>query len=316
VADRAAADAVIGSSIAGRDIAALVLAAVCWGLGTVVSKVALTEIPPVSLLTLQLAASLVALTALMRWQRIPLRGAASSLLGRLGLLNPGLAYALGLIGLISISASVSVLLWALEPLMILLLAGLFLRERIGPPLIVMSVLAVGGMLLVVYEPSSVGGQVLGVALTLAGVACCAAYTVITRRLIPDARETSQVVLAQQMYGLGLALGLAAMVALLGGDLIPTSISPLGLTSGVLSGVLYYAAAYWLYLGALRRVPASIAASSFYLIPIVGVTGGALLLGERLGASQWIGALIVLGAVLGILGRTAYTSMPVARATEG
>jgi probable blue pigment (indigoidine) exporter len=307
---------VIGSSIAGRDIAALVLAAVCWGLGTVVSKAALAEIPPVSLLTIQLATSLVALTALMRWRGIPLRGGASSLLGRLGLLNPGLAYALGLIGLMTISVSVSVLLWALEPLMILLLAGLFLRERITPTLIAMSILAVGGMVLVVYEPTPVGGQVLGVALTLAGVACCAAYTVITRRFIPDARETSQVVLVQQAYGLVLALGLAAMVGLVGGDLVPTALTPLGLASGMLSGVLYYAAAYWLYLGALRRVPASIAATSFYLIPIVGVTGGALLLGERLGVGQWIGALIVLGAVLGILGRTTHTQVPVARPTAG
>jgi probable blue pigment (indigoidine) exporter len=315
-ADRAAADTVIGSSIAGRDIAALVLAAVCWGLGTVVSKAALAEIPAVSLLTIQLAASLVTLTALMHWQGIPLRGGAPPLLGRLGLLNPGLAYALGLIGLMTISASVSVLLWALEPLMILLLAGLFLRERITPTLIAMSVLAVGGMLLVVYEPTSVGGQVQGVALTLAGIACCAAYTVITRRFIPHARETSQVVLSQQAYGLVLALGLVAVVGLLGGDLVPTAISPLGLASGVLSGVLYYAAAYWLYLGALRRVPASIAAASFYLIPIVGVTAGALLLGERLGPSQWIGALVVLASVLGILGRTTPTSVPIARPTQG
>jgi probable blue pigment (indigoidine) exporter len=316
VADRAAADAVIAVPMAGRDIAALVLAAMCWGLGTVTSKAALAEIPPISLLTIQLAASLIALTALMRWQGIPLRGSASSLLGRLGLLNPGLAYALGLIGLMTISASVSVLLWALEPLMILLLAGLFLRERITPMLIAMSVLAAGGVFLVVYDPTSVGGQVLGVALTLAGIVCCAAYTVITRRFIPDARETSQVVLAQQAYGLALAVGLAAAVGLLGGDLVPTTISPLGLTSGVLSGILYYAAAYWLHLGALRRVPASIAAASFYLIPIVGVTAGALLLGERLSVSQWIGALIVLGAVLGILGRTTHTSVPVARLTEG
>lgn len=281
-----------------------------------VSKAALAEIPPVSLLTIQLAASLISLTVLMRWQGIPLRGGTSSLLGRLGLLNPGLAYALGLIGLMTISVSVSVLLWALEPLMILLLAGLFLRERITPTLIAMSVLAASGMLLVIYEPTSVGGQVLGVVLTLAGVACCAAYTVITRRLIPDTSETSQVVLSQQAYGLVLAVGLAAVVGLLGGDLVPTAISPLGMTSGVLSGVLYYAAAYWLYLGALRRVPASIAASSFYLIPIVGVTAGALLLGERLGVGQWIGGLIVLGSVLGIVSQTTQVSVPAARPTQG
>ena len=297
-------------AVASRDVVALVLAAVCWGLGTVVSKAALAEIPPVSLLTIQLGASLVTLTALMWWKGIPLRRDGPRLLGRLGLLNPGAAYALGLLGLTTITASVSVLLWALEPLMILLLAAVFLRERVTPGLIALSAVAIAGIVLVVYEPTSVGGQVVGVTLTLAGIACCAAYTVITRRFIPDASETSQVVLSQQAHGLVLAVALVGGVAVVGGQLVPAALSPAGLGSAVLSGVMYYAAAYWLYLGALRRVPASIAAGSFYLIPIVGVTAGALLLGERLGPTQWVGAVIVLASVLGILGRTAGATAPV------
>ena len=81
---------------------------------------------------------------------------------------------------------------------------------------------------------------------------------------------------------------------------------------VASGVLYYAAAYWLYLTALRRAPASLAAVSFYLIPVFGVAGGQSLLHERFEASQWVGVTIVLAAVL-----SAYVgqrrTMPVARA---
>jgi drug/metabolite transporter (DMT)-like permease len=286
-----------------RDTVALVLAATCWGLGTVISKAALVEFPPISLLAIQLASSLVLLTVLMRAQRIPLRGEGTRLLGRLGILNPGIAYALGLLGLLTITATVSVLLWALEPVMILLLAGIVLGERITPATVGLSVLAVGGILLVVYDPVSIGAEAGGVALTLAGIACCAAYSVITRHLIPHAKETSQVVLAQQAFGLAFALVLTLAVALLGGRPVPTSVSPLGAASAVLSGILYYGGAYWLYLGALRRVPASIAGASFYLIPIVGVTAGALLLGERLGPTQWLGAAVVLSAVLGILLRS-------------
>jgi drug/metabolite transporter (DMT)-like permease len=128
------------------------------------------------------------------------------------------------------------------------------------------------------------------------------YTVITRRFIPNAAETGQVVLSQQAHALLLAFVLIPLVALLGGQVVPTGLTPLGLASAVGSGVLYYAGAYWFYLGALRRVPASIAASSFYLIPIVGLAGGAVLLGERLAPSQWLGAAIVLGSVLAIVVR--------------
>lgn len=305
------------SSSPRRDIAALVLAAACWGLGTVTSKAALAEFPPATLLALQLTSSLAVLSILMRRQGIPFRGDGPRLLGRLGLLNPGVAYALGLLGLTTITASVSVLLWALEPLMILLLAAAFLRERITPGLILLSVVAVAGIVLVVYEPSGISGQVVGVALTVAGIACCAAYTVVTRRFLPDAQETSQVVLWQQAYGLALAVGLLVVIALLGGPLAPTTLTLGGLASAVLSGVLYYAGAYWLYLGALRRVPASVAAASFYLIPIVGVAGGALLLDERLGAVQWVGAALVLIAVIAILTRSSSAAAPIAvHTTEG
>ncbi|MFL5717396.1 MAG: DMT family transporter [Chloroflexota bacterium] len=286
--------------IARRDLLALVLAATCWGTGTVISKAALAEVAPLTLLAIQLAASLCVLAILMRSQGISLRSDASPLLGRLGLLNPGLAYALSLLGLTFITASLSVLLWALEPLLILALAGVFLRERITPTFILLSLIAVAGMVLIVYDPSSTSGQWIGVGLTVAGVACCAVYSIVTRRWIPDAKETSQVVIAQQAHALALALGLVVLVGVAGGTVLPTALTPLGLASAIASGVLYYAGAYWFYLGALRHVPASFAAVSFYLIPIVGVAGGAILLGERLDPRQWVGALVVLGAILAII----------------
>ena len=299
------------SSIARRDLVALFLAATCWGLGTVVSKAALDEIPPLTLLAIQLTTSLVVLAVLMHRQGIALRGDGPTLLGRLGLLNPGTAYALSLIGLVTITASLSVLLWALEPLGILFLAAIFLRERITPGLVALSLIAVVGMVVVVYEPTIGSSQLVGVALTLAGIGCCAAYTVITRRFIPEARETGQVVLSQQAHALVLALVLVVVVAFVGGAIAPVAITPVGLVSAVVSGALYYAGAYWFYLDALRRVPASLAAASFYLIPIIGVAAGVILLGERLEPSQWIGAAIVLAAALAILVRApASTASPV------
>jgi probable blue pigment (indigoidine) exporter len=180
-----------------RAVLALTLAAASWGAGVVISKRAVEEIPPLTLLAIQLAVSLVALALLMRLRGIPFRDrSAAPVLGRLGLLNPGLAYALSLLGLVHITASLSVLLWAMEPLLILLLAGLLLGERIGPSLVVLSIVAVGGLLLVIYQPDSTGSLV-GVALTLAGVACCAVYTIIARRWLGTSASTAQVVAARR-----------------------------------------------------------------------------------------------------------------------
>ena len=191
-------------SIERRDLGFLILAAACWGIGTVISKAALAEFPALTLLAVQLASSLVVLALLLARQRSPLRG-APPLLGRLGLLNPGLAYALSLLGLVTITASLSVLLWALEPLLIVALAAVFLRERITPAFIALSLLAVAGMVVILWDPGATGGEFVGVALTVAGVGCCAVYSVVTRHYIPDAPETGQVVFSQQAHALVLAL---------------------------------------------------------------------------------------------------------------
>lgn len=281
------------SSFARRDALALILAAASWGLGTVISKRALEEVPPLTLLPIQLAASLLVLAGLMRRRGVSFRDrAAAPILGRLGLLNPGLAYSLSLLGLVSISASLSVLLWAIEPLLILALAAAFLHERVTPAVVALSLVAVAGMLLVVYDPTSTGHWI-GVALTLAGVACCATYTVIARRWLGTAGSTAQVVAAQQAFALALSVIVVGAVAILGGTVRPETVTPAGWLSAVASGILYYAAAYWFYLTGLRAAPASLAAVSFYLIPVFGVAGGFVLLGEHLDSRQWVGVAVVL-----------------------
>jgi probable blue pigment (indigoidine) exporter len=283
-------------AIARRDVVLLALAAASWGVGTVISKRAVEDIPPFTLLPIQLAASLVVLAVLMRASGMQLRG-SPPILARLGILNPGIAYALGLAGLTWISASLAVLLWALEPLLILLLAGIFLREGITARFVGLSLVAAAGMVLILFDPAS-GGQWPGVVLTIAGVACCAVYTVVARRFVAESDSTAQVVLAQQAFALVFGVVAAVVANQIEGSGLG-SISGPGIASAVASGVLYYAAAYWLYLSALRRVPASVAASCFYLIPVFGLAAGGLLLGERLEPLQWVGIAVVAGAVAAI-----------------
>jgi drug/metabolite transporter (DMT)-like permease len=286
-------------AIAPRDLVYLILAAACWGLGTVISKRAVAEVPPITLLTIQLATSVGLLAILFRRNRPTPNRPAPEILTRLGLLNPGLAYALSLIGLVTISASLSVVLWALEPILIVLLSGAVLHERVTGSFMALSLIAVAGMAIVAYDPAG-GGQLVGIALTLAGVACCAVYTVLVKRLLPGADSTGEVVLGQQAYALALAAALAVLVAIIGGSVLPAAISPLGIVSALASGAVYYAGAYWFYLGALRHVPASRAVVAFYLIPIVGVIASVGLLGDRLDGRQWIGVILVVGATLASL----------------
>lgn len=273
----------------------LVSAAACWGVGTVVTKQVLGDIAPLTLLPIQLLASCAFLVLVSRLSRTRIIWSPQMRrLTALGVLNPGMAYALALLGLSSISASMSVLLWATEPVLILLLAVALLRERVSPVLVGSMAVAVLGVLLVVYQPGA-SGSGLGVVLLLAAVAACASYTVLTRRLVLDDASLS-VVLVQQAAALGFALLLLAAVQLATGDaLVAASLTATDWLTAASSGVLYYGVAFWLYLIGLRQVSAVVAGAFITLVPIFGVAAG-YLVGERLTSRQWLGGVVVVAAI--------------------
>ena len=295
-------------------VAALVAAAACWGIGTVASKQVVDDVAPLTLLPVQLTASCVFLLVIALARREPFDWTPPvRRLAALGVLNPGIAYALGLIGLTSITASMYVLLWATEPVVIMLLAALVLREHIPLPLAVFVGVAVTGVLLVVYQPGATGA-VVGVTLTLVSVGFCALYTVLTRRLLLD-DSSLNVVLVQQVAALGFAVVLASVVHVAGGpgwDLA-------GLSAGTwlgagTSGILYYGLGFWFYLSGLRHVPASYAGAFLPLIPVFGLAAG-YVVGERLEPRQWLGAVVIVAATaaIAVRQRAAAAVEPVARA---
>jgi probable blue pigment (indigoidine) exporter len=280
-------------------IAALVAAAACWGIGTVVSKQVVDDVAPLTLLPVQLAVSCAFLLVVALVRREPLTWTPPvRRLAALGVLNPGIAYALGLIGLTTITASMSVLLWALEPVVILLLAAPVLRERIPPALAVTIAVAISGVLLVVYQPGA-SGNAVGITLTLVSIGFCALYTVLTRRLMLDDSSLS-VVLAQQAAASVFAIALASVVELAGGP----GWGLAGLTAGAwvgagVSGILYYGLGFFFYVAGLRHVPASYAGAFLPLIPVFGIAAG-YLVGERLEPRQWLGAIVIVAATAALV----------------
>jgi probable blue pigment (indigoidine) exporter len=275
-------------------VAALVAAAACWGTGTVASKQVVDDVAPLTLLPMQLAASCVLLLVLILLRREPFAWTPPvRRLAALGILNPGIAYALGLIGLTTITASMSVLLWALEPVAIMLLAAAVLREQIPPALAAAVAVALAGVLLVVYRPGATGDAV-GITLTVVSIGFCALYAVLTRRLLLDDSALS-VVLAQQVTALLFAALLATLVSVAGGpgwDLAGHSGTDWLAAAG--SGVLYYGLGFWFFVTGLRQVPASYAGAFLPLIPVFGLAAG-YLVGERLEPRQWAGAVVIVGA---------------------
>jgi drug/metabolite transporter (DMT)-like permease len=279
-------------------VAALVAAAACWGLGTVASKQVVDDVAPLTLLPAQLAASCILLLLVTLVRRGPFAWTPPvRRLAALGVLNPGIAYALGLIGLTTITASMSVLLWALEPVAILLLAALVLHEHIPTALAASVAVAVAGALLVVYQPGATGAAV-GITLTVGSIGFCALYTVLTRRLLLD-DSSLNVVLTQQAAALVFAVSLASVVEVAGGNGWDLDGLGAGAWAGAaVSGVLYYGLGFSFYVAGLRQVTASYAGAFLPLIPVFGVAAG-FLVGERLDARQWLGAAVIVAATAAI-----------------
>ncbi|QRY70468.1 DMT family transporter (plasmid) [Ensifer sp. PDNC004] len=233
-------------------------ACLCWALGTILSKALLSSFPPVTILVFQLTPSVIALWLAAVFARPDIPAARLFVpIGLLGLLNPGWAYTFSMFGLSNTSASIATLLWAFEPILILGLAWAFLKERIDRQLAGLVALAASGVFLVsgllTGEPSSTTG--LGAALILAGVLCCAIYTVLARNLKANPLVT---VAIQQSVALGwmVIICTLALDAVAAPGIATVPIHDIAMI--VLSGLLYYGLASWLYLHALRSMPASAA----------------------------------------------------------
>jgi drug/metabolite transporter (DMT)-like permease len=281
----------------------LIVACALWGAATVMNKALLIKIPPVSLLVIQLvpSAAVLWIAGWLSGVRFPKRRMVLPLV-MLGLLNPGISYTLSLIGLARISASISTLLWAAEPLMVLAIAAVVLKERMTWPLLSVIVVGILGVGLVANLREgflSAGSDLIGILLLLTAVLCCAFYTVFAR-MLADSVDPLSTVAIQQTAGAGWA------VTLLLADTRYGSVADLGATptlligAAIFSGLLYYAAAYWLYITALRTVPAAIAASYFSVIPVFGVGLALLFLGETLTTIQWAGAGTILLSVVALV----------------
>ena len=282
-----------------RAVLFMVASAACWGLATVMSKGALDHAPPMTLLAVQLAASVAFLGVmiLVTGQRVGLdRGATRAALS--GALEPGLAYALGMAGLTMTSAASASMIGSTEPIIVVALAFLLFRVRTGLGQLAAIAVAMAGIALTSFSDSRDGGQagLIGDGLIVLGTVFAALYVVVSSRLV-TAIAPLPLAFLQQAVGLLLALLLLGLALILGLERIGRLPGAEGWALMIGSGVVQYALAFWFYLLALRRLPVASAALFLALIPVSGIGGAAVFLGETITALQALGCALIIGAIL-------------------
>jgi drug/metabolite transporter (DMT)-like permease len=242
-------------SIGISPAASLILASAFWAIGTVISKTGLASVPPITFLVAQLAPSVLVL-----WLAVFVSGAQSASkhallpITLLGCLNPGLSYTFSILGLAQTTASAASLLWAAEPAFIIVMAWLLLGERISICLVATTATAACGVVLVsgLGTGTQATGDGWGNGLVVAGVTCCALYTVLSRKIGTRA-DPLFVVALQQTAGLTWAVVIWPLQPFGGAGKSMAALSINEWAGATISGLMYYAAAFWFYLIGLRSL---------------------------------------------------------------
>jgi len=272
----------------------LVLAAACWGSGTVAVKYALGGIAPMTVLMVELlsATAIVWLVVLARGITRPPRPGRLFLLG---VFEPGLTYAAVDLGLMHTNASDASLLGGTESLFVVLLAAMFLRQRLNRMSLLAVCLAVAGVAaLSGSAPSLATGW--GNLLVVVGSLCAAIYVTLASRLAPET-ATLPMTAYQFLAGTVISLPFAIVQWSVDGSVLPSHSTPSQWAVAVLAGVVGLAASFLLYNHAIAAVPVTTAGMILNLIPLFGVVGAAAFLGERLNGWQAVGAVGILAGLV-------------------
>jgi drug/metabolite transporter (DMT)-like permease len=278
-----------------RGVLLMIASAAFWASGTLLSKAVLndTDFDPLPLLTVQLATSVAALGLVVVVQQRSTKGTWR--FGWTGLLEPGAAYGLSIVGLARTSAANATILGSLEPVIVPLFSWLILRHRPRAQQLILTGLATLGAVVVSATGSATRTDLAGDALIVGGVLAAAMYVVFSSRHLTDAHP---VVLAavQQTWALGLTVTITVLVGVAASLTWSGTWLDYGFAGA--SGVCLYAIPFSLYLHALQHLHVSAAAGYLCLIPVFGVAGAYLALNEPFQARQLVGAGVVVGALYG------------------
>ncbi|PLX71881.1 MAG: EamA family transporter [Azoarcus sp.] len=274
-------------------VLALLLMSLIWGYNWVVMKQVISYVDPFDFSAIRTLLAAAVLFIVVVIARRPLRPVAPRQLLLLGLLQTATFSALIQWALVSGGAGKTAILVYTMPFWLMPLAWWLLGERVrGVQWIATAVAAFG--LLLILDPWSMTGSVMGNVLAVGGGLTWALSTVVAKRMRRDHDFDLLSMTAWQMLFGALALCVVAL-------LVPSRpIDPTPYFFGALffNAVFATGLAWLLWLYVLQKLPAGVAGLSALGIPLIGALAGWIELGERPSTNEFSGmALIVVALAL-------------------
>ncbi len=272
------------------------IAAFCflWSSAFAAAKIAVRDCPPLTLLTIRFliaGALMLGLAAASGRWKLP-AGRDLAALALLGVLNNTLYLGLSWSGMTTVSSAFTAVLISTNPLLIGVLAGPVLGERLGWRKLLGLCLGLAGVALVLRSRlSGMQEDLHGTLLVTGGLVALVAGTLLYKRLKPSS-------------GLWTSTGiqsLAGAAALLPFALMHESIGDARMTASLFWSMAYMIVAvsmggYYLWFMILGRASATAASALHFLMPPLGLLFGWLVLGEHV---SWLDLLGIVPIAFGI-----------------
>ena len=190
--------------------------------------------------------------------------------------------------------STATLIYYIQPIFVIILSTLFLKEKLTSRKIVGVVFAIVGMILINGIQLGGSNPKRGLILSLWAAILYAIIVFINKANKKLAKIDGLVLTDIQMFGAALVMAFYTFTNYHGefAHLDKKSIIIL-----IILGIVHTALAYYLYFSSIKHVDGQSLAVLGYIDPASALLFSALFLHERLTIMQWIGAILILGGAL-------------------
>ncbi len=296
----------------GATWALLLILSLLWGGAFFFGKIAVSQIPPLTLTFLRVATAACILHAFLRamGHRFPLDHPTLISFAVMGCLNNVAPFSLIFWGQTQISSSLASVLNATTPFLTIIVAALFLKdERPSAAKTVGVLLGLCGVAIMLSVNVNVGtGTYLTAEIACLGAALSYACAAVYGRRFAGLPPV--IIAAGQLSASSLIMAPIALYQISRGEIANVSLNVWG--SVLALGAASTALAYLLFFRILQRAGATNVAIVTLLIPVSAIFLGAIFLGEKLALHQWIGLAVIFVGLIVIDGRLIRQAMVITR----
>jgi drug/metabolite transporter (DMT)-like permease len=276
----------------------LILLTVVWGLNWPIMKFGVTGYPPLTFRTLCMWLGLPLLGAFLLWRRVPLSIGREHWreLAMLTVLNMFFWHTLAILAIGSLSSGRAAILGYTMPVFSAVIGALWFGQRLPPRAWGgVAAAALGVLLLLWHEITTLSGKPLGVAMMLLAAATWAVGTQRMRRTripVPTLAMSFWMTLATTLW-----MTLLSLLFERDAWAMPNPAQWGAIVYNAV-GVFAFAQVVWLMLA--RELPPIASTLSVMFIPVLGVFSGAWWLGEVLHWQDWAAVALVMLAIATVL----------------